>query len=253
MRAIFQVLLATLLGGLLNMVPARAGEVHVAVASNFTAALDQLARRFESSSGNRVLVSAGSTGKLYVQIKNGAPFDVLLAADSEHPQRMETEKMAVAGTRFTYAVGKLVLWSPRPGMVDGSGNVLSKARFRHLAIANPKTAPYGEAAVETLQKMGLWEPLQARLVQGENIGQTFQYVATGNAELGFVSLAQVKAAESNYNGSYWLVPATYYNPIIQQAVLLEKGRDNAAASDFLKFLRGKTAQAIIEGFGYTVQ
>ncbi|TCV86732.1 molybdate ABC transporter substrate-binding protein [Sulfurirhabdus autotrophica] len=229
---------------------AQAGEVNVAVAANFATTLEKLTKIFEAESGHKVLISSGSTGKLYAQIKLGAPFDVMLAADSERPQRMEAENLAVAGSRFTYATGRLVLWSVQPDKVDKEGRVLSQDTYRHLAIGNPKTAPYGTAARQVLEKMGLWEKIQPRLVQGEDIGQAFQFVVTGNAELGFVSLAQVKSAESKYPGSYWLVPDTFYQPITQQAVLLDRGRNNDAAIAFLGFLKGKPAQAVIESFGY---
>lgn len=232
------------------IVSAQAGEVSVAVAANFAATLEKLAKVFEVESGHKVLISSGSTGKLYAQIKSGAPFDIMLAADSERPQRMESENLAVAGSRFTYATGRLVLWSIQSDKVDKEGKVLSIGTYRHIAIGNPKTAPYGTAARQVLEKLGLWEKIQPRLVQGEDIGQAFQFVVTGNAELGFVSLAQVKSAESKYPGSYWLVPDTFYQPITQQAVLLERGRNNSAAIAFLGFLKGKPARAVIESFGY---
>ena len=244
--------LSTMLAVMLAAMPVQAAEVSVAVASNFTVALDQIISKFELASGHHVLVSSGSTGKLYAQINHGAPFDVFLSADSERPQRMELEKLAVNGSRFTYAAGRLVLWSPKAGMVDAGGQVLRQGTFQHLAIANPKTAPYGAAARDVLENLDLLKALQTRLVQGEDIGQTFQFVASGNAELGFVSLAQVKAAAPNYQGSYWLVPQTLHRPILQQAVLLEKGRNNLAARDFLVFLKGSAARAIIEHNGYTV-
>ncbi len=232
-------------------VPAQAGEVHVAVAANFVGPLTQLAKTFEQDSGNRVIFSPGSTGKLYAQIKNGAPFDVLLAADARRPQLLEQEKLGVAGSRFTYAVGRLALWSPKAGLVDPGGQVLKSGRFERLAVANPKTAPYGEAARETLERMGLWQTLAPRLVRGEDIGQTFQFVASGNADLGFVALSQVKGAD-RYHGSYWIVPDTFHQPVEQQAVLLEKGRNNPAARAFMAFLKGKAARAMIENFGYGV-
>ena len=232
-------------------VPAQAGEVHVAVAANFVGPLTQLAKTFEQDSGNRVIFSPSSTGKLYAQIKNGAPFDVLLAADARRPQLLEQEKLGVAGSRFTYAVGRLALWSPKAGLVDPGGQVLKSGRFERLAVANPKTAPYGEAARETLERMGLWQTLAPRLVRGEDIGQTFQFVASGNADLGFVALSQVKGAD-RYHGSYWIVPDTFHRPVEQQAVLLEKGRNNPAARAFMAFLKGKAARAMIENFGYGV-
>ena len=232
---------------LISLTPAHAGQAHIAVAANFTATLNALVKQFEAGSEHRILISSGSTGKLYAQIKNGAPFDILLAADSERPQLLEQEKLAVPGSRFTYAAGRLVLWSLQAALVDQQGAALTQMRFKHLAIANPKTAPYGVAAREALEKMGLWQQVQPRLVQGEDIGQTFQFVASGNAELGLVALAQAKSAQQ---GAYWVVPPAYYQPIAQQAVLLEKARDNAAARDFLAFLKTPAAGLIIERFGY---
>lgn len=239
------------IGALLLSLPVQAGEVHVAVAANFVGPLGRIAKTFERETGDRVLFSAGSTGKLYAQIRNGAPFDVMLAADARRPELLEQEGLAVPGSRFTYAVGKLVLWSPKPGFVDPAGEVLKSGRFERLAIANPKTAPYGAAARQTLERLGLWQSLAPRLVQGEDIGQTFQFVASGNAELGFVALSQVKGAP-RYHGAYWEVPQTLYQPVEQQAVLLAKGRDNPAARAFLAFLKGKTGRAMIERSGYGV-
>jgi len=238
---------------LLAAASAQAGQVHVAVASNFLPALELVAKKFEAGSGHRLTVSSGSSGKLYAQIKNGAPFDILLSADAKRPQKLEEEQMAVPGSRYTYALGRLALWSLQARMVDNEGRVLKQGQFKHLAIANPKTAPYGEAAQEALRKMGVWDALQARLVQGEDIGQTFQFVASGNAELGLVSLAQVKAAQGKFQGSYWVVPQALHQPIAQQAVLLVKGRDNPAAREFLEFLNGKEARAVIESLGYGLQ
>ena len=227
-----------------------ADEVHVAVASNFTAPMQKIASDFEKDTGHKVILSFGATGKFYAQIKNGAPFDVLLAADDETPARLEKEGMGVPGSRYTYAIGTLVLWSPQRGYVDGSGEVLKKGDFRHLSIANPKLAPYGAAAVETLKQLGLLDAVQAKLVQGENITQTYQFIASGNAELGFVALSQVKRESGAIEGSYWLVPKNLYAPIRQDAVLLVKGRSSAAAQQFLKYLRGGQATAIISGYGY---
>jgi molybdate transport system substrate-binding protein len=229
--------------------PAKAAEVSVAVAANFTAPLDRLGAAFEKVSGHHLLISSGSSGKLYVQITTGAPFEVLLSADAERPMRLEKEGAAVAGTRFTYALGKLVLWSSDPGLVDPAGAVLAGSRFRHLAIPNPELAPYGAAARQVLQGLDLWQKLAPRLVQGEDIGQTYQFVATGSAELGFVALSQVRAA-GKPQGSLWLVPADRYRPIEQQAVLLTRGKDNPAARAFLDFLRSAPARTLIQDFGY---
>ncbi len=229
--------------------PAPAAEVAVAVAANFTAPLEKLATVFEKQSGHHLVVSSGSSGKLYLQITAGAPFAVLLSADAERPLRLEREGAAVPGTRFTYALGTLVLWSRDPGLVDPAGAVLAGGRFRHLAIPNPELAPYGAAARQVLQSLGLWQKLAPRLVQGEDLGQTFQFVATGNAELGFVALSQVRAA-GGPRGSLWLVPAARYHPIEQQAVLLARGKDDPAARAFLDFLRSAPARALIQEFGY---
>jgi molybdate transport system substrate-binding protein len=229
------------------------GEVHVAVAANFARPLGEIGAAFEKATGHRVVSSPGSTGKLHAQIRNGAPFDVLLAADAERPRLLEEEGSAVAGSRFPYALGRLVLWSAKPSFVDGAGpKVLEKALgtgFRHLAIANPKTAPYGAAARQVLEKLGLWQKVSPRIVQGEDIGQAFQFVVTGNAELGFVALSQLQGGAG---GSRWLVPADLHAPIEQQAVLLARGRDNPAARAFLAFLKGKEGRAIVERSGYAL-
>lgn len=229
---------------------ARADEVQVAVAANFTAPMQQIAARFEKDTGHKATLSFGATGKFYAQIVNGAPFEILVAADDETPARLEKEGQAVAGSRFTYAIGKLVLWSATPDLVDNRGDILKTGHFRHLAIANPKTAPYGAAAVEALGKLGLLAGLQSRFVQGENISQTQQFVVTGNAELGFVALSQVYKEGRIASGSAWAVPASLYQPILQDAVLLGKGRGKPAATALLAYLKGDKAAAIIKSFGY---
>lgn len=231
---------------------ARAGEVQVAVAANFTAPAKLLAAAFGKDSGHTAALSFGGTGKFYAQIRNGAPFEVLLAADDETPARLEAEGAAVAGTRYTYAAGRLALWSARPGYVDGKGEVLKKGGFRHLAIANPKLAPYGAAAVEVLAALKLLDAMQPRFVQGENIAQAHQFVASGNAELGFVALSQIMQNGGITAGSAWIVPADLHQPIRQDAVLLNKGRGRPAAEAWLGFLKGDKAKAIIRGFGYEI-
>jgi molybdate transport system substrate-binding protein len=231
-------------------VPAFAGEVTAAVAANFTAAINKLAPKFEQATGHKLVASFGATGKLYAQIRNGAPFDVLLAADDEHPRRLETEGVAVAGTRFTYAIGRLALWSTDPKMVDSNGAVLKSDRFAHLAVANAKTAPYGAAAEQALHRLGVWERVASRLVRGENTTQTFQFVSTGNAALGFVALAQVRALPPARQGSYWIVPAKLYEPLRQDAVLLKRGADNAAARALLDYLRTPDVKSVIQDLGY---
>lgn len=223
---------------------ARAGTVHVAVATNFANTARELGEAFRAESGDEVVVSDGSTGRLYAQIVNGAPFEVFLSADAERASRLVAEGHAVEGTRFTYALGQLVLWSPDPQRVKDAGAL--HGEFAHLAIANPELAPYGAAARETLTKLGLWEALQPRLVRGEDVGQAYQFVATGHAELGFVARSQLIGA----GGSRWLVPADHHAPLEQQAVLLERGRGDDAARAFLRFLRGEAARARIAAAGY---
>jgi len=200
--------------------------------------------------GHEAALSFGATGQFYAQIRNGAPFEVLLAADDATPARLESEGAAVAGSRFTYATGQLALWSARPGLVDDQGAVLARGGFAHLAIANPRLAPYGAAAVQTLGALKLLDTLQPRFVQGENITQTYQFIATGNAELGFVALSQVLRDGKLASGSAWVVPAALHAPIRQDAVLLAPGRDDPAAHAWLNYLRGAKARAIIQSFGY---
>ena len=228
-----------------------AGQVSVAVAANFTDATRRLAPLFEQATGHRLKISYGSTGKLYAQIEHGAPFEVFLAADSARPQKAEQTGLAVPGSRFIYARGRLALWSAKTGLFAAGEPYLKAGGFAHLAIANPKTAPYGLAAKEVLEHLGLWSDLQARLVRGDSIAQTFQFVATGNAEAGFVAYSQVKGWQGEA-GSVWLVPQDYYAPIDQAAVLLQKGAHNPAARAFLEFLKGDAARQVIEGFGYGV-
>ena len=225
------------------------GEIMAAVASNFASAIKPLTRRFEADTGNTVRLVFGSTGKHYAQIRNGAPYDVFFAADAKRPRLLERAGLAKAGSRFTYAIGKLVLWSPQAGLVDPIGNVLKTGAFRHIAIANPKLAPYGRAAREVLEKRGRWAGLQGRMVRGENIGQTFNFVKSGNSELGFVALSQIKRPGQPVTGSLWLPPEKSYAPIEQQAVLL---KDNEVARAFLAFVKSAPAVAIIRGFGYGV-
>lgn len=242
--------LTILLAALLFSVDAHAGEVQVAVAANFTAPMQKIASEFEKDSGHKAVLVFGATGKFYAQISNGAPFEVLLAADEETPAKLEKELLTAAGTRFTYAIGKLVLWSAREAYIDGKGEVLKKGEFKHLALANPKTAPYGAAAVETLKKLGLLENMQPKIVQGENISQTQQFVTTGNAELGFVALSQVYKDGKITSGSAWVVPANLYDPIRQDAVILVKGRNNPAASALAGYLKTDKAKTIIKSYGY---
>ena len=230
---------------------AHADTVSVAVAANFTAPMQKIAAAFEADTGHKAELSFGATGKFYAQITHGAPFQVLLSADDTTPTRLEREGKAVAHSRFTYAIGTLVLWSAQPGTVDAKGDVLKSGDFKHLAIANPKLAPYGAAALQVMEKLGVATALQPRLVQGENIAQTFQFVSTGNAQLGFVALSQVMADGKIRSGSAWQVPASLHEPIRQDAVLLMPGKDSAAASALLTYLRGSKARAIIQSYGYS--
>lgn len=233
-----------------QLAEAQAAEVQVAVAANFAGPFQKIAAVFQAETGHTTKVSVGSTGKFYTQIKEGAPFEVLLAADQETPKKLEDEGLAVKGQTFTYAKGKLVLWSAKAGFVDDKGAVLKKGGFAHLSLANPKVAPYGAAGIETLKAMGVYEQVQAKVVQGDNIAQAFQFVATGNAELGFVALSQVAPPDKPAGGSYWVVPAKLYTPILQDAVLLKKGDNNEAALALLKFLKGDKARLIVKTFGY---
>ena len=232
--------------------PARAAEVTVAVASNFSAPMQKLAHAFEQETGHKALLSFGSTGNLYAQIRNGAPYQLLLAADDTTPIKLEAEGLGVAGSRFTFAVGTLVLWSKQPGLVDEKGDVLRSGKFERIAMANPKLAPYGVAAVETLTQMGVLQAVQPKVVQGENISQTYQFVATQNAQLGFVALSQVMADGRVSQGSAWVVPAHLHSPIRQDAILLVKGRDAPAAAALMRFLRSEQARALIRTFGYAL-
>jgi molybdate transport system substrate-binding protein len=242
-------LLSVVLGG-----TAFAGETKVAVAANFTEAAKEIAAKFKARTGHDASLSFGASGQFYTQIANGAPYEVFLSADAERPQKAEAEGLAVPGSRFTYATGRLVLFSKTPGLVDGpntkGGAVLKTGKFEKLSIADPKTAPYGQAAVETLTRLKLYDALKPKIVQGASITQAFQYVQTGAAELGFVALSQVI---DEPGGSRWIVPASHHTPIDQQAVLLKTGADSEAAKAFLKFLKSGEAKAIIKRYGYEVR
>ena len=227
-----------------------AAEVQVAVAANFSAPMKRVTEEFEKSTGHKLIVSVGSTGKFYAQITNGAPFDVFLSADVETPSRLEKEGLSVASSRFTYATGRLVLWSAKPSLVDDKAAVLLRNDFKHLAIAASKVAPYGVAAIQTLTKMGLLSSVQPKLVTGESIGQTFSMVSTGNADLGFVAMSQVFENGKLKSGSAWVVPANLHSPLKQDAVLLMRGKANPAALQLLTFLKSAQAKAIMTSFGY---
>lgn len=234
--------------------PAVAGEAVVAVAANFAEVAERLEAEFERETGHTLTFVAGSTGKLYAQIGTGAPFDAFLAADQARPERLEEEGLAVAGSRFTYATGRLTLWSPEPGRVGEDGSAtLRQGEFRRLSIANPALAPYGAAAQQTLEKLGLWEGLKDKLVMGETVGQAHAMVASGNAELGFVALSYVQSPRNRTPGSRWDVPGELYAPIRQDAVLLARAAGNPAARGFLDYLRSARAKALIETYGYGVE
>lgn len=241
-----------LVAGLVSAGLTHAAEVSVAVAANFTAPMQKIAAAFEQKTGHKAVLSFGSTGKFYAQIKNGAPFQVLLAADAEIPAQLEKEGLTVSGSRFTYAIGRLVLWSKQAGLVDEKGDVLRQGGFDRLAIADPKLAPYGAAAVQSLTGLGLLPALKERLVQGENIAQTYQFVATGNAALGFVALSQVRSEGRAAPGSAWIVPARLHSAIRQDAVVLATGKNNPAAAALVGFLQTEQARALIRSFGYEI-
>ena len=249
LRRLARLWLALCLAGLFTSA-GQAAEVHVAVAANFTAPMKRIAEEFEKDTGHKLVLSYGATGKFYAQIVNGAPFDVFLSADDETPAKLEKEGFAVPGSRMTYATGRLVLWSAKPGLIDDKASVLMRNDFNRLAIASPKLAPYGAAAVETMNKIGLLPLLQAKLVMGESIGQTFSMVSTGNAELGFVAMSQVFEFDRLKSGSAWVVPANLHSPLRQDAVLLARARNNPAALQFLTFLKSGQARVIMNLFGY---
>jgi molybdate transport system substrate-binding protein len=237
---------------LLVAVPARAADVQVAVAANFAQPMRRIAAEFTKDTGHRAVIVAGATGTFAAQIESGAPFEVLLAADTATPERLEADGFAVAGSRFVYALGVLVLWSARPGAVDAAGAVLRRGAYRHLAIANPKLAPYGASAVETLASLGLLEAVRPKIVQGQSIAQAYQFVASGNADLGFVALSQVAAPGAPVSGSYWVVPASLYAPIRQTAVLLRQGASNPGARALCEYLKSTTARDVIRAYGYNL-
>lgn len=252
----------TLMAGMGFSSGAHAEEVSVAVAANFSLPMQKIAAQFERDSGHRVLATSGSTGQFYAQIKAGAPYQVLLAADESTPVKLEQEGLAIGGSRFTYARGKLVLWSAKVGLVDAQGEVLKTRKgpdgnpldkmdkSAKLAIADPKLAPYGQAAVQTLTRLGLMEAWKPQLVMGVNIGQAYQFVATENAAMGFVALSQVWKEGQLTEGAVWWVPPSLYDPLLQDAVLLKAGQGKLGAQAFLDFLRTDKAKQIMRGFGY---
>lgn len=227
---------------------AQSAVIRVSVASNFAATATALAEHFEASTGHQVILVPGSTGKHFAQIINGAPFDIFFAADALRPTLLEERGFGIAGSRFTYARGRLVLWSPRGGWFDSGEEVLREGRFRRLAIANPKLAPYGQAAQRSLETLGLWSSIQSKIVYGENIGQTFHFVFGGSAELGLVALSQIMSIDPELRkGSHWIVPERYYDPIDQQALLLG---DASPPRALMEFVRSSEGRSIIRSFGY---
>ncbi|VVO23606.1 molybdate ABC transporter substrate-binding protein [Pseudomonas fluorescens] len=229
---------------------AQADEVQVAVAANFTAPIQAIAADFEKDTGHKLVAAYGATGQFYSQIKNGAPFEVFLSADDTTPQKLESEGEAVKGSRFTYAIGTLALWSAKDGYVDAKGKVLTDNQYQHLSIANPKAAPYGLAATQVLAKLGLTDKVKAKIVEGQSITQAYQFVSTGNAELGFVALSQIYKDGKVSSGSAWIVPAEMHEPIKQDAVILNKGKDNPAAKALVDYLKAPKAAAVIKSYGY---
>jgi molybdate transport system substrate-binding protein len=248
MRAISRLISA--LAVLAFATSAAAAEVKVAVAANFMEPAREIAARFRARTGHDAALSFGSSGQFYAQIANGAPFEVFLSADRERPEKAEAEGLGVAGSRFTYAIGRLVLYSKTPGLVDGKGAVLKSGKFQKLAIADPRAAPYGVAAVETMKRLGAYDALTPKLVQGTSIAQAYQFVDSGAAELGFIALSQVATVKG---GSRWVVPQADHTPIDQQAVLLKTGAGHPAATAFMAFLRSGEAKAIIRKYGYEVR
>lgn len=233
--------------------PAICGQVSLGVAANFTHTTHELVEHFTAETSHRVTASFGSTGKLYAHIRNGAPFDVFMAADTRRPVLIEEEQAGVPGSRFTYARGKLAFWSPTPERFAETGSdaerYLSQQPFTRLAIANPKTAPYGLAAMQVLSRLGHWQALQGKLVRGDSIAQVFQFLVSRNAQAGFVALSQVEAWTGDA-GTLWIVPQAYYQPINQQVILLNRGAENEAAKAWMNFLKSDTAIAIIRRHGY---
>lgn len=229
---------------------AQAEAISVAVASNFTAPMQKIAAEFARDTPHKAELSFGATGKFYAQINHGAPFGILLAADDTTPAKIANEGKGDAASRFTYAIGKLVLWSAKDNYVDAQGEALKKNDWQHIAIANPKLAPYGVAAMQTMEKLGLTSAVTPKVVWGENIGQTYQFAATGNAELGFVALSQVMENGQIKSGSAWIVPAAMHAPIRQDAIVLNSAKDNAAAQALMQYLKGDKARAIMASYGY---
>lgn len=241
---------AILLAGLVST-QLHAAEISAAVAANFAAPMERIAALFHKESGHSVKISAAASGKLYTQIRGGAPFDVFLSADEEMPKRLLQEGLAVGGSRFIYASGRLVLWSVQPGLVDEKGAVLNSGNFDRLAYANPGLSPYGIATRETLTKLTMWNAMQKKLKKADDVTQTYQLAATESADLAFIALSQVmRDGKVTTGGSWWLVTPELHNPIRQSAVLLTGAKEPAAAQVLLAFLKGEKARAVMRGFGY---
>ncbi len=234
----------------LTSAPANAGEVRVAAASDLAAPMERIGALFQKESGHTLKVIFGASGKLHAQIKAGAPFDVFLSGDEEQPRLLLQEGLAVGGSRFVYATGRLVLWSVQPGLVDDKGAVLNKGNFNRLAIANPRLSPYGVAAKETLGKLTMWNAIQEKLDREDDLTQAYELAATEKVDLAFIALSQIMRDGKVAEGSWWLVPAELHGPIRQSAVLLSGAKDQAAAKDFLAFLKSKKAVAVMRGYGY---
>ena len=243
----------TLAVGLLSIIVSTAvlaDEVQVAVAANFIKPMEKIAEAFFKATNHKAVLSFDATGKFVEQIKNGAPFQILLAADQKNPIKLETENLAVPNSRFTYAIGKLVLWSAKTDFVDDKGEILKTDKFQHIAIADPKTAPYGKAGMKVMEKLGLLDSLTPKIVQGESIAQAKEFVSSGNAELGFVALSQVIKDGKISEGSSWIVPQDLYSPLYQDAILLKTGESNPAAKALMDFLKTEPALAIMKEYGY---
>lgn len=222
----------------------------VAVAANFTKPMTEIAAEFTKATGHNAKLAFGASGKFVAQFENGAPFEVFLSADEKNPLKLEQAGLTVAGSRFTYAIGKLALWSRNSETVDTDGQILVNGNFKHLALADPKLAPYGVAALEVLKTQGLLEKLQSKFVQGENIAQTHEFINSGAAELGFIALSQISENGKINTGSAWIVPDSLYSPILQEAVLLKSGETNPAAVSLMDYLKSDPARAIIRKYGY---
>ena len=229
---------------------AQAAEIKVAVASNFANVLKEIAVEFQKDTGHQLAITPGATGKFYAQISNGAPFDVFLSADDETPRKLAQEGKANASSQFTYAIGRLALWSPNPEMVDKNADILKTDKFKFIAIANAKVAPYGQAAVQTMQKLGVLAKIEPRVVQGESIAQTYQFVSTGNTQLGFVALSQIFEHGKIKTGSAWIVPEEMHEQLKQDAVILQACKQTSVCQDLMDYLKSDKAKKMMASYGY---